>query len=138
MSFTSNNAFTVPYAPTINIYNGLAQTYYYMGPLEYTFQRGIAARDTVVNLHFGIPHKNNGGRDDVQVLWDSESLHNTWYSTTNDITSTQGCSGGITGAQCANNIGLGAPVYVDNIYWSCPNTIGTTGSLSHSTAMRAA
>ena len=68
----------------------------------------------VVNLHFAIPHKNNGGRDDVQVLWDSESLHNTFYSTTNDITSTDGCGGTTTGAQCANNIGLGVPVYIDS------------------------
>jgi hypothetical protein len=128
LGINTDPKFTVPYAPTVNYLTGLAQTYYYMGPLQYTFQRGISARDTVVNLHFAIPHKNNGGRDDVQVLWDSESLHNTWYSTTNDITSTQGCSGGITGAQCANNIGLGAPIYIDNIYWSCPNTIGTTGS----------
>ena len=48
----------------------------------------ISARDTVVNLHFAIPHQNDGGRDDVQVLWDSESLHNTFYSNTSDITST--------------------------------------------------
>ena len=51
-----------------------------MGPINYSFLSAISARDTVVNLHFAIPHQNDGGRDDVQVLWDSESLHNTFYS----------------------------------------------------------
>ena len=58
----------------------------------------------------------------MQVLWDSESLHNTFYSTTNDITSTAGCGGTTTGAQCANNIGLGVPVYIDSLTWTCQAT----------------
>ncbi|HTA37790.1 MAG TPA: carboxypeptidase regulatory-like domain-containing protein, partial [Candidatus Acidoferrales bacterium] len=128
MSINPTPKFTVPYAPSINYITGLGQTYYYMGGFNYAFQRGIAARDTVVNLHFAIPHKNDSGRDDVQVLWDSESLNNSYYSTTNDITSTLGCSGTMTGAQCANNIGLGAPVYIDSVYWGCPGTVGKTGS----------
>jgi hypothetical protein len=129
LSVNTTPKFTVPYAPTINYLTGVpGQTYYYMGPLAYDFQSGISARDTVVNLHFGIPHKSNGGRDDVQVLWDSESLHNTFYSTTNDITSTQGCGGTTTGAQCAQNIGLGVPVYIDSLTWTCQGNVGSTFS----------
>jgi hypothetical protein len=128
MSINTTPGFVAPYAPTINYITGLAQTYYYMGAFNYAFQAGISARDAVVNLHFAIPHKSNGGRDDVQILWDSESLHNTFYSTTNDITSTAGCGGTTTGYQCANNIGLGAPLYIDSIDWGCPGTVGTTGS----------
>ena len=128
MSINVTPSFTVPYAPSINYITGLGQTYYYMGPFNYSFQRGIAARDTVVNLHFAIPHKKDSGRDDVQMLWDSEALNNSYYSTTNDITSTLGCNGAATGAQCANNIGLGAPVWIDSIYWGCSGTIGKTGS----------
>ena len=40
MSINTDPKFTVPYAPTVNYLTGLAQTYYYMGPLHYTFQRG--------------------------------------------------------------------------------------------------
>ena len=69
----------------------------------------LSARDTVVNLHFAIPHQNDGGRDDVQVLWSSESLHNNFYSNTSDITSTANCGGLTTGAACAVAIGLGVP-----------------------------
>jgi hypothetical protein len=124
LSINTTPGFTAPYAPTVNYLTGVGQTYYYMGPTNYTFQSGISARDTVVNLHFAIPHKSNGGRDDVQVLWDSESLHNTFYSTTNDITSTAGCGGATTGAQCANDIGLGVPFYVDSLTWTCQSNVG--------------
>ena len=86
----------------------------------------ISARDTVVNLHFAIPHHNDGGRDDVQVLWDSESLHNNFYSNTSDITSTAGCGGLTTGAACANAIGLGTPVYIDSVNYNCPGNVGKT------------
>ncbi len=83
-----------PMAPIGNIsYAGGTQ--YAMGPFNYALLSDISARDTVVNLHFAIPHHNDGGRDDVQMLWDSESLHNNFYSNTNDITSTAGC-GGVT------------------------------------------
>ena len=120
---------TIPYAPTVNGLGGLAPVVLLHGAVQL---RGIssnlssalsslAARDAVVNFHVGIPHKYDAGKDDVQLLWDSESLHNDFYSTTNDITSTAGCSGGITGAQCADNIGLGAPVYIDSLTWTCPS-----------------
>ena len=138
LSINTDPAFTTPYAPSVNYTTGApGQTYYYMGPTNYDFQSGVSARDVVVNLHFAIPHKNNGGRDDVQVLWDSESLHNTFYSTTNDITSTAGCGGATTGAQCANDIGLGVPVYIDSLTWTCQSNVGGVysakglNSLSH-------
>jgi hypothetical protein len=119
----------VPMAPAANIsYAGGTQ--YFMGPVNYALLSSLAARDAVVNFHVAIPHRFDAGRDDVQLLWDSESLHNLFYSTTNDITSTQGCAGTSTGAQCANAIGLGAPVYVDNITWNCPGTVGSTFSAS--------
>ncbi len=115
------------YAPTTNYLVGTpAPWYYYMGPYNYAFQSGVSARDAVVNFHVGIPHRYDAGRDDVQLLWDSESLHNTFYSSTNDITSTTGCSGLTTGAACANAIGLGAPVYIDSLTWNCPGAVGHT------------
>jgi hypothetical protein len=103
-----------------------------MGPFNYAALSAISARDTVVNLHFAIPHKKDGGRDDVQVLWDSESLHNNFYSNTSDITSTTGCGGLTTGAACAaalgaqGYIGGGVPSYVDSVNYNCPANIGKT------------
>ena len=90
----------------------------------------ISARDTVVNLHFAIPHHNDGGRDDVQVLWDSESLHNNFYSNTSDITSTAGCGGLTTGAACAAAIGIEGnptpPLYFDSLNYNCQGNVGKT------------
>ena len=88
------------YAPTTNYLVGTpAPWYYYMGPFNYALQSGISARDAVVNFHVGIPHSYDAGRDDVQLLWDSESLHNNFYSSTNDITSTTGCGGSHNGSR---------------------------------------
>ncbi len=106
-------------------------TYYPMGAFNYAALSNLQVRDTVANVHIGIPHHNDAGRDDVQVLWDSESIHNLFYSTTNDIVSTAGggvsCPSGIGGAACANNIQLGQPVYIDSLHYTGPpSNIGST------------
>jgi Carboxypeptidase regulatory-like domain/TonB dependent receptor/TonB-dependent Receptor Plug Domain len=117
-----------PYAPTSNIYTGVGSTQYFMGPFNYAALSNISARDVVANFHIAIPHKNDGGRDDVQILWDSESLHNSFYSQTSDITSTANCAGATTGAACASAIGLGVPSYVDSVNYNCPGNVGKTFS----------
>ena len=43
----------------------------------------ITDRENVVNLHFGIPHRN-GLRDDIQLLWSASSLDTAFYSSIND------------------------------------------------------
>src|SRR5580700_7552070 len=45
----------------------------------------IADRESVVNLHFGIPHRRDGGRDDVQVLYNVTGLQTQFYSSQNDL-----------------------------------------------------
>jgi hypothetical protein len=42
-------------------------------------------REAVVNLHFGIPHHNDAGRDDVQALWSAGTLWSPIYNSQNDI-----------------------------------------------------
>ena len=117
----------ISFAPTVNYLVGAPASFqYFMGPFNYAALSMISARDTVVNLHFAIPHKKDGGRDDVQVLWDSESLHNNFYSNTSDITSTANCGGLTTGAACANAIGLGTPVYIDSVNYNCQGNVGKT------------
>jgi len=51
----------------------------------YTY--GIAQtqdRESIVNLHFGIPHKNGSGKDDVQALYLSSFILMPYYSSVND------------------------------------------------------
>lgn len=42
-------------------------------------------REAVVNLHFGIPHHNDAGRDDVQLLWSAGTLWSPIEDSQNDI-----------------------------------------------------
>jgi hypothetical protein len=124
-----DNLAGVPMAPGANpSYAG--GTYYYMGAFNYAALASIASRDVVANVHFGIPHHRGGGRDDVQILWDSSALQNSAYNSTNDIVSTAGCGGLTTGAACANAIGLGQPVYIDGVTWGCAGSVGQTFSSS--------
>ena len=44
----------------------------------------ISDRESVVNLHMGIP-KHNGLRDDVQLLWSGSALNNYGYNSPSDI-----------------------------------------------------
>jgi hypothetical protein len=101
---------------------------FFLGALQYGALAAITARDVVVNTHFAIPHHHDGGRDDVQLLWDSEMLFNDFYNSTNDIVSTQGCGGLTTGAACANAIGLGQPVFLDGYAYNCQGDVGGTFS----------
>ena len=73
----------------------------------------INDRDVVVNLHFGIPHHNDGGRDDLELLWDSGFIKNSFMFSTND----QG------GPAYLNAIGEGVPMYTDGYQYSGPTGV---------------
>ncbi|HEY6326468.1 MAG TPA: TonB-dependent receptor [Candidatus Cybelea sp.] len=45
----------------------------------------IADRESVINLHIGVPHRRDAGRDDVQVLYNVVGIHSTFYSSLNDL-----------------------------------------------------
>ena len=81
-------------------------------PYNFALASSIYNRDTVVNLHFGIPHKHDAGRDDVQLLWDSGMLLNGFYESTND-------SGGLANYPVNSN-NPGGPVYLDGFQWTGP------------------
>jgi hypothetical protein len=40
--------------------------------------------ENVVNLHFGLPHRNDAGKDDIQLLYDNSYLHALNYSSASD------------------------------------------------------
>ena len=88
---------------------------YITAPYNFASASNIYDRDTVLNLHFGIPHHNDGGRDDIQLLWDSGMLLNGFYESTND-------SGGL-GNYPANSNNAGGPFYYDGFQWNGP--VGT-------------
>ncbi|MDP9024996.1 MAG: TonB-dependent receptor, partial [Candidatus Eremiobacteraeota bacterium] len=43
-------------------------------------------RDSVVNLHFGLPHKSDGSKDDVQILYLNNFLRTQFFSSGGDLT----------------------------------------------------
>ncbi len=89
--------------------SGVGPGNFLMGPTQLTGLAGLASRDVVMNVHLGIQHHNDGGRDDVQLLWDSSSLNNSFYSSTND-------QGGPTYLAGTN---LGVPFYFDGFQSNC-------------------
>ncbi|MBV9645855.1 MAG: TonB-dependent receptor [Candidatus Eremiobacteraeota bacterium] len=44
----------------------------------------IADREAVANVHIGIPHRHDGLKDDVQVLYSTQGLFRQYYSSIND------------------------------------------------------
>jgi hypothetical protein len=102
---------------------------YALGSLNYALLGSITERDTVANVHIGIPHRNDAGKDDVQLLWDSSYLLNGFYNSTNDIVSPGylgfgACAPALTGAQCAAATGLGTPVYLGSYQLNCSQLVG--------------
>ena len=51
----------------------------------YASYSNISDRENVINVHVGIPHRRDAGRDDVQVLYDDDVLLAPFYSSENDI-----------------------------------------------------
>ncbi|MBV8154269.1 MAG: TonB-dependent receptor [Candidatus Eremiobacteraeota bacterium] len=113
-------------------FGGFGPGGYALGSFNYGMLGSITQRDSVANVHIGIPHKKDAGKDDVQVLFDSSYLLNSFYTSPNDIVSPsylgQGNCTGLTGVQCANAIGLGTPVYLAQYQLTCGPLVGHTFS----------
>jgi hypothetical protein len=72
----------LPYGP-----NGYA-----VAPVLWGFETNVYDRESIVNLHFGIPHKKNGIKDDVQLLYNigqvanyPNTSMNAWGPVLNDV-----------------------------------------------------
>jgi hypothetical protein len=98
--------------------SGVGPGGYALLPYQYGLESTIADRDVVANFHIALKHKSDGGRDDIQLLWDSGYLNNGTYTSTNDA----------GGAAYLNGTGFGAPIYLDSYQWNCP--IGPTATLN--------
>jgi hypothetical protein len=85
------------------------------GPMNYAYQadnvmqQATFDRDSIVNIHFGIPRKD-GSKDDIQLLYDNNYIKSPFYNSTN--------AGG--GAAFFDAIGVGAPTYTDSFQMRTP------------------
>lgn len=60
-------------------------TGFILGPVDFgNLSAQNAIRTTVVNLHFGIPHHHDGGKDDIQILYDVDQIYTTLFSSATD------------------------------------------------------
>jgi hypothetical protein len=65
--------------------SGIGPGGYLLGPpIAVGFISNLYDHENVVNLHFGIPHANDSGKDDVQLLYDSSYLWDSVYSSAAD------------------------------------------------------
>jgi hypothetical protein len=48
-----------------------------------------ADRETVMNFHFGLPHKHDSGKDDIQMLYVTGNIATQYYSSANDLETSQ-------------------------------------------------
>jgi len=94
---------------------------YLLGAFNYALPASTSERDVVANVHVGIPHHNDAGKDDVQILWNSSSLLTSTYTTTNDIVNpscgVQSCFA--PGNSNPVSASLGQPVYYDGYLSKC-------------------
>ncbi len=51
----------------------------------YASYSNLLDREVVANFHFGIPHRHDAGKDDVQLLYNNIALQSQYYSSLNDI-----------------------------------------------------
>ena len=140
-----------PFAPGWSLYyGGTGNSYFPLGPAgNYGAFATIYARNIVANFHIGIPHHNDAGRDDIQLLYTDEALKNQFYISGNDVASPF-CTGAAaqSGTACMNLIngeldslftgggsgygyGTSVPVTYLNAYtWGCAPSVGKTFSAS--------
>jgi hypothetical protein len=70
----------------------------------------LATRTSVANFHIAIPHKNDGLRDDIQLLYDNDEIFTTFLSSVND----EGYNNWI------NTVGSFPPYYLDSYQYRGP------------------
>ncbi len=143
-----------PFAPGWSLFfGGTGNSYFPLGPAgNYANFATIYARNIVANVHIGIPHHHDAGRDDVQILYTDEALKNQIYLSGNDVASPF-CTGPAaqSGTACMNLIngeinslfsggsvpyGSSLPVTWLNTYsWGCNQSVGGTYSATQLNAL---
>ncbi len=68
----------------------------------------VADRSVIANFHIAIPHRNDGLRDDIQLLYDNDEIFTTFLSSVND----EGYDNWIA------SVGSFPPYYLDSFQYS--------------------
>lgn len=68
-------------AATPGVFSGTCNGY---GPFGTAYLSDMYERDNVINLHFALPHRNDSGRDDLQLLYDNSMQYQIIDSSIND------------------------------------------------------
>ena len=76
----NNGTYSNPIAPKLTNDPGCFGSY----PSNYGQPSNVDSRDVVGNFHIGIPHRNDAGRDDVQILYMSSATFTQDYSSVDD------------------------------------------------------
>ncbi len=64
--------------------SGLGPAGYVLGPYNAGQPAHISDREGIVNLHVAVPHKHDGLKDDIQLLYDTGAMVTASYNSTND------------------------------------------------------
>lgn len=74
--------YTLSQSPS-GVYDGSGTAYFAPGQ-NYSIAN-TNDRETVANLHFGLPHKHGGGKDDIQLLYVTSDVLAQFYGSVNDL-----------------------------------------------------
>jgi len=80
----ANNNFVTCYANSGYGLFGAAPGGYVLGGFQLAGISNLSDHENVVNMHFGLPHRNDSGKDDIQVLYDTSQLYNYYYTSALD------------------------------------------------------
>jgi len=58
--------------------------YLLSSPVDTVLAANIYDNENVVNLHFGLPHRSDAGKDDIQLLYDASYIKEPYYSSSSD------------------------------------------------------
>lgn len=97
-----------------------------LAPYQNPGLASLSSRDVIANVHFAIPHKKDGGRDDIQLLYDSGSLQNAFYFSTNDqggVNFLNGNGGNVQGYPLDPNFAEGTPFFLDGYQYNGPTGV---------------
>jgi hypothetical protein len=73
--------YTNPVSKIVTTDPGCFSTFY---NVAYSNPSYIADREAVANIHIGIPHKKDAGKDDIQILYTNSSEYRQYYSSVDD------------------------------------------------------
>ena len=103
------------YSPSGQYYtgnsNGNATDGYVLAPYNLGGTSSVSVRDSIVNLHFGIPRRD-GSKDDIQLLFNNNFISTQYYISTND-----------QGGQALTNTLLGTPTYTNGYQYNGPTGV---------------